>query len=81
MITIFLDEFVKLGAFVKLAKLLEVVTDFDLKTETMLFAMAEFSKSKWFQVDGNMSEHLKTVLSDIIDCNKGLLQCEVGKNI
>uniref|UniRef100_A0A1B0BYY6 Nucleotide exchange factor Fes1 domain-containing protein n=1 Tax=Glossina palpalis gambiensis TaxID=67801 RepID=A0A1B0BYY6_9MUSC len=70
------DEFVKLGAFEKLANFLEVITDFDVKMEALLRAMAELSQSKKFKPDEELKGHIIKTLHDIISQNEKLPQCE-----
>ncbi|KAL9906491.1 hsp70-binding protein 1 isoform 1-T1 [Glossina fuscipes fuscipes] len=75
-IFLLLDEFVKLGAFEKLANFLEVITDFDVKMEALLRAMAELSQSKKFKPDEELKGHIIKTLHDIISQNEKLPQCE-----
>uniref|UniRef100_A0A1A9W7J8 Fes1 domain-containing protein n=1 Tax=Glossina brevipalpis TaxID=37001 RepID=A0A1A9W7J8_9MUSC len=70
------DEFVKLGAFEKLAKFLEVVTDFDVKIEALLRALLELAQSTKLEVDDELKGHIIKTLKTIISQNEKLPQCE-----
>jgi len=70
------DEFVKQSAITKLLACVEPVSGFDIKAETVLFALSELSKSPEYQLQNEQKTSIESTLHTIIASNKNLPQCE-----
>lgn len=69
------EEFVKLGAVYELAKCLDPVLGFDIKTETILCALCLLTETESGTNDLNSSK-IKDTLQTIIDINMEKEECE-----
>ena len=67
-----------MDAFEKLSKNLEIVNDFDTKTDVLLIAMAELIKSSRCDPNACLRRNTAEILKTIMDQNKNLPQCEVN---
>ena len=74
---IFSDEFVKMDAFNILRKNLNVIEDYEVRTEMMLLAMSVLAKSSYCKPTQEDRVHITGILTNIIKKNQNLPQCQV----
>ena len=70
------SELVKNDAISKLFSHMDVVSGFDIKTETTLYAMSELSQSNLWNPDQKMKTQLTETLTELVTINKELPECE-----
>lgn len=70
------NEFVKHDALSKLFTQIDVVSGFDNKIETVLYAMSQLSKSKLWTPSQETKQEFAKVLQELVKVNKELPECE-----
>ncbi|TMW52640.1 hypothetical protein DOY81_002294, partial [Sarcophaga bullata] len=69
-------EFVKMDAFNILRKNLNVIDDYEVRTEMMLLAMSVLAKSSYCKPNKEEKVHITDILTNIIKKNQNLPQCQ-----